>query len=114
MLIDNNASLGKRRAIQHDVLASYRDLIKNSKVFINGGVLPAEGAELVKSGRADVASIGFNYLAHPDLVKRVRYGKPLDNAPDFKHLYGAGNKDLHIGYTDYPEANYDDVVPSKA
>lgn len=67
---------------------------------------------MVKSGTADVASIGFNYLAHPDLAKRIQYGKPLDNAPDFKHLYGAGNKDLAIGYTDYPTANY--AVVAKA
>jgi 2,4-dienoyl-CoA reductase-like NADH-dependent reductase (Old Yellow Enzyme family) len=92
-------------------VASYRHLIKNSKVFVNGGVLPEEGAELIKSGTADVASIGFNYLAHPDLAKRIQYGKPLDNAPNFKHLYGAGNKDLHIGYTDYPAANYAVVAP---
>lgn len=93
-------------------MAAYRHLIKKSKVFVNGSVLPEEGAELVKSGVADVASIGFNYLAHPDLVKRVQYGKPLDNAPDFKHIYGAGNKDLHIGYTDYPTAHYDVVAPA--
>ncbi|KAF8330091.1 flavoprotein NADH-dependent oxidoreductase [Amanita rubescens] len=98
---------GKGRAIQHDVVASYRHLIKNSKVFINGAVLPAEGAEIVKSGNADVVSIGFNYIMHPDLVKRVQYNKPLDNQLDAAHLYGAGNKDLYTGYTDYPEAKYD-------
>jgi len=97
---------GKGRAIQHDVVASYRHLIKNSKLFINGTVLPAEGAELVKSGTVDVVSIGFNYVAHPDLTKRVQYNKPLDNQTDFAHLYGAGREDLHIGYTDYPEAKY--------
>ncbi|KAK2459474.1 hypothetical protein APHAL10511_008508 [Amanita phalloides] len=101
---------GKLRAIQHDVVASYRHLIKNSKVFVNGGVLPDEGAELVKSGKADAISFGFNYLIHPDLAKRIQYGKPLDNIPNFPHLYGAGAKDLRPGYTDYPEANYADVV----
>ncbi len=110
--MDTNIYSGKGRAIQHDVVASYRHLIKNSKVFINGAVLPEEGAELVKSGKADVVSIGFNYVMHPDLVKRVMYNKPLDNQLDMAHLYGAGNKDLYVGYTDYPEAKYDVAVPA--
>ncbi|KAF8344376.1 flavoprotein NADH-dependent oxidoreductase [Amanita rubescens] len=101
---------GKRRATPHDVVASYRHLIKNSKVFVNGSVLPEEGAELVKSGKADVVSIGFNYLTHPDFAKRVLYNKPLDNQPNFQHIYGAGNEDLHVGYTDYPAAKYDVVA----
>ena len=109
---DTNIYSGKGRAIQHDVVASYRHLIKKSKAIINGTVLPAEGSELVKSGKADAISIGFNYIAHPDLVKRALYNKPLDNQVDFAHLYGAGNKDLHIGYTNYPEAKYDDIVPA--
>ncbi len=110
LFLDTNICSGKRRATPHDVVASYRHLIKNSKVFVNGSVLPEEGAELVKSGKADVVSFGFNYLTHPDLAKRVLYNKPLDNQPNFPHMYGAGNEDLHIGYTDYPAAKYDVVA----
>jgi 2,4-dienoyl-CoA reductase-like NADH-dependent reductase (Old Yellow Enzyme family) len=108
--LDTNFCSGKRRATPHDVVASYRHLIKNSKVFVNGSVLPEEGVELVKSGKADVVSIGFNYLTHPDFAKRVLYNKPLDNQPNFPHIYGAGNSDLHVGYTDYPAAKYDVVA----
>ncbi|KAK2467211.1 hypothetical protein APHAL10511_000760 [Amanita phalloides] len=101
---------GKLRATQHDVVASYRPLIKNAKVFVNGSVLPEEGAELVKSGNADAIAFGFNYIVHPDLAKRIQYGKPLDNTISTKRIYGAGAKDLRLGYTDYPEADYTNVV----
>jgi len=95
------------RATDHDVVASYRHLIKHAKVVVNGGVLPQEGAELVKSGKADSISLGFNYVLHPDVVKRAKNGKPFDNVPNFAGLYGAGKKEhLEAGYTDYPQAVY--------
>ncbi|KAM6492768.1 hypothetical protein JOM56_012492 [Amanita muscaria] len=98
---------GTRRATKHDVVASYRHLIKNAKVVVNGGVLPEEGAELVESRKADTISIGFNYISHPDVVKRAKHGKPFDNIPNIPHLQGAGKKEhLDIGYTDYPLAVY--------
>ncbi|KIL64840.1 hypothetical protein M378DRAFT_11189 [Amanita muscaria Koide BX008] len=98
---------GTRRATNHDVVASYRHLIKNAKVVVNGGVLPQEGAELVESRKADTISIGFNYISHPDVVKRAKHGKPFDNIPNIPHLQGAGKKEhLDIGYTDYPLAVY--------
>lgn len=103
-------SSGKRRATKHDVVASYRYLIKNSKFILNGGIPPEEAAELVKSGVVDAVSFGFNYLTHPDLATRVLHGKPLDNVPNMKHIYGAGNKDLRLGYTDYPAARYDEII----
>jgi 2,4-dienoyl-CoA reductase-like NADH-dependent reductase (Old Yellow Enzyme family) len=93
-------------------VASYRHLVKNSKFILNGGILPEEGAELVNSGAVDAVSFGINYLKHPDLAKRVLHSKPLDNVLNVKHIYGAGNQDLHVGYTDYPAANYDDLVPA--
>ena len=95
------------RATNHDVVASYRHLIKNAKVVVNGGVLPQEGAELIGSGKADTISIGFNYVLHSDVVKRAKNGKPFDNVPNFAGLYGAGRKEnLEVGYTDYPQAVY--------
>ncbi|KAF9009976.1 hypothetical protein BDQ17DRAFT_991760 [Cyathus striatus] len=98
---------GKTRAIQHDVLESYAHLIKNSKVFVNADVTPEEGATLVSSEKVDAIAIGFNWITHPDLAKRVEHGKPLDNYPDIPHLqWGKAEKDLAVGYTDYPEATY--------
>ncbi|KAG6811786.1 hypothetical protein H0H92_005856 [Tricholoma furcatifolium] len=98
---------GKKRATPHDIVGTYRHLIKNAKVFVNGGVLPEEGASLVESGKADGIAIGFNWITHPDLAKRVQNGKPLDNTPDFQHLqWGKGDSDFSVGYTDYPTAKY--------
>ncbi|KAG6855753.1 hypothetical protein H0H87_011314 [Tephrocybe sp. NHM501043] len=96
---------GKKRATVHDALESYRHLIKNSKVFINAAVSPEEGAKLVEEGKVDGVVIGFNWITHPDLVKRIQQGKPLDNIPDIKHLQGfKDSAALSVGYTDYPTA----------
>ncbi|TFK38154.1 hypothetical protein BDQ12DRAFT_651893 [Crucibulum laeve] len=98
---------GKKRATIHDIVESYRHLIKNAKVFVNAGVTPEEGAKLISDGKADAISIGFSWITHPDLVKRVQHGKPLNNIPDIPHLqWGKSEKDLRVGYTDYPEAEY--------
>ncbi|KDR80314.1 hypothetical protein GALMADRAFT_242678 [Galerina marginata CBS 339.88] len=98
---------GVPRATQHDVLASYRPFIHNAKVVLNAGILPEEGAELVASGQVDAISIGFNWITHPDLTKRVEHGKPLNNIPDIPHLQTNKNSgDWSTGYTDYPTAVY--------
>jgi len=49
--------------------------------------------------------MGRDWLTHPDLAKRIKAGKPLDNVPDYTTFYGAGI-DPAIGYLDYKEANY--------
>ncbi|KAG6840733.1 hypothetical protein C0991_004751 [Blastosporella zonata] len=96
---------GKKRSTVHDVIASYRHLIKDAKVFINAAVLPEEGAALIAEGKVDGVVIGFNWITHPDLVKRVQHGQPLDNIPDIKHLQaGKDDSALSVGYTDYPAA----------
>jgi 2,4-dienoyl-CoA reductase-like NADH-dependent reductase (Old Yellow Enzyme family) len=88
-------------------LESYRSVIKNSKLFVNGGISPTEGAELIESGKVDGVFLGFQWITHPDLVKRVQHGKALDNAPDIAHLQLPGdNGDFSVGYTDYPTADY--------
>lgn len=98
---------GKLRATQHDVLETYRSQIKNSKVFLNAGVTPEEARELMDSGKIDGAFIGFAWITHPDLVKRVQHEKPLDNSPDFAHLqWGKDDSNFSVGYTDYSEAAY--------
>jgi len=98
---------GVHRGIQHDVLESYRPYVKNAKLFLNTGILPEEGEELVASGKVDAVVIGFNWITHPDLAKRVEHGKPLDNIPDIPHLQTkAGDDNWSKGYTDYPIAVY--------
>ncbi|KAF8965455.1 flavoprotein NADH-dependent oxidoreductase [Flammula alnicola] len=80
---------GIPRAAKHDVLESYRSYIKNAKIFLNAG--------LVAARKIDGVFIGFNWVSHPDLAKRVLHGKPLDNIPD---------SDWSKGYIDYPVAVY--------
>jgi len=70
-------------------------------------VTPEEGEELVASGKVDAISIGMNFITHPDLIKRVEHGKPLDNAPDYAHMQtNKTSGDWATGYTDYPTAVY--------
>ncbi|CAA7267227.1 unnamed protein product [Cyclocybe aegerita] len=98
---------GVHRSTKHDVLESYRHLIKNSKVFVNAEVTPELGEKLVSEGKVDGIFIGFNYITHPDLVERIAHGKPLDNIPDIKHLQtNKDSGDWATGFTDYPRAVY--------
>jgi len=93
------------RGTAHDVVESYGSLLENTKVVVNAGVTPEEGAGLVAEGKADAVSFGMLFISHPDLVKRVKHGKPLDNAVQFGNLQG-GSGDTGVGYTDYPAATY--------
>jgi 2,4-dienoyl-CoA reductase-like NADH-dependent reductase (Old Yellow Enzyme family) len=98
---------GKPRGTDHPLLETYRPFVKSTKLVLNGGVTPEEGASLILSGQIDAVAIGYNFITHPDYVKRVLHGKPLDNAPDFIHLqWGKDGKDFTVGYTDYPIAVY--------
>ncbi|KAJ6488537.1 hypothetical protein C8R47DRAFT_1125872 [Mycena vitilis] len=97
---------GKTRATQHDVIATFSPFIKKTPIFVNAGVTPEEAEEFVSSGKAAGVFFGFNMVTHPDVGKRIKAGKPMDNAPDFAHLYGAEGVDYAIGYTDYKEAVY--------
>ena len=88
----------------HDIVESYGPILKNTNVVVNGGVTPQEGAGLVAEGKVDAIAIGIPFISHPDLVKRVKHGKPLDNPVQSTYLYGVKNGG--VGYTDYPEATY--------
>ena len=87
-------------------MATYGHLIQNSKKFINGGVKPDEGEELIASGKGDGIMFGALWLSHPDVTNRIRLGQPLDNQIDFSHLFGFAGRleEQRTGYTDYPAA----------
>lgn len=99
-------SAGSRRAINHDVLATYLPLIKHAAKFSNAGFSGPEAAEAVASGQLDGVFFGFPYIANPDLAKRFEEGKELNQNIDFGTLYGLGGgvEDQNKGYTDYPLA----------
>ncbi|KAK7034017.1 hypothetical protein VNI00_012448 [Paramarasmius palmivorus] len=101
---------GKKRGIPHDVVESYGSYVKNSLLFLNGGIFPDEGAKLIADGKAAAIAFGFLWIGHPDLAKRIQFGKPLHpEKTDFKTLYGipgASLEEQKAGYTDYPEEQY--------
>jgi len=98
---------GKLRGIKHDVLETFRPSVKSTKLFLNLQVTAEEGEKLVAAGKIDGIFIGFNWITHPDLVKRVLHGKALNNIPDIPHLQtNSESDDWRVGYTDYPIAVY--------
>jgi len=52
----------------------------------------------ISAGEADAVAFGKDYIANPDLVRRLKEGTPL-NAWDSATFYACGEK----GYIDYPE-----------
>jgi hypothetical protein len=48
----------------------------------------------------------MNWINHPDVVRRIKAGKQLDNPLDWMTLYGAEGVDPALGYVDYKEATY--------
>jgi len=93
---------GKKRATEHDVIATYRSAVKNAKFFANGGFTPVEAEEMISAGTLDGVFFGVLWIAHPDLAKRVQHGKPLDNIPHVKTFYGHLDMPAQLGFTDYP------------
>jgi len=65
--------------------------------IVNNGYDRAMAIEEVASGRADLVAFGKEFLANPDLPRRLRENAKL-NTPDQATFYGGG---AH-GYTDYP------------
>ncbi|KAJ6451392.1 flavoprotein NADH-dependent oxidoreductase [Mycena vitilis] len=97
---------GKKRATQHDVVETFRPFLPNVPVFVNAGYTSAEAEELVGGGKVAGVFFGMNWITHPDLGRRIKENKPLDNAPDYQHLYGAEGVDPALGYVDFKEATY--------
>ncbi|KAJ7490996.1 flavoprotein NADH-dependent oxidoreductase [Mycena latifolia] len=97
---------GKKRATPHDVIATFSPFLKDTPIFVGGAVESAEAEELVRSGRVAAVFIGTNWITHPDLGRRVRAGKPLDNVLDILKIYGNPGVDPRLGYLDYKEAVY--------
>ncbi|KAJ7582090.1 hypothetical protein C8J56DRAFT_1015703 [Mycena floridula] len=91
-----------------DPVESYRHLIKHAKAFFNTDFTPEEAAALVESGKADGVFFGKPFINHPDLAKRIEFGKLLDNPTDYTTFYGTGKDEATEakGYTDYPAASY--------
>jgi N-ethylmaleimide reductase len=73
-----------------------------SGVFIaNEGFNPTTAKAELASGEADAISFGKDFIANPDLPRRLQLGVAL-NSYHAETFYGAGAQDPTIGYTDYP------------
>ena len=68
-------------------------------LILNGGYDVARAEADLASGLADLVAFGRPFIANPDLVERVREGRPLAEA-DGSTFFTPGAK----GYTDYPAA----------
>ncbi|KAF7364116.1 Artemisinic aldehyde Delta(11(13)) reductase [Mycena sanguinolenta] len=97
---------GKPRGTPHDVLATFRPFLLTTPIFINGGVTPGEAESLMASGSVAGVFMGSTWISHPDVARRIKAGRPLDNVVDFAHLYGKEGVDPAVGYLDYAEAVY--------
>ncbi|KAG1751714.1 hypothetical protein EDB19DRAFT_2035778 [Suillus lakei] len=99
---------GNHRATKHDVLKTYRPCIKNSPLFLNGGLTPEEANQLIVAEEIDAAVFGTLWIGHPDLAKRIEHSIPIDAKLDPKTFYGGGPQipyeQQKKGYTDYPAA----------
>lgn len=66
-------------------------------LMANGGYDLASADRAVATGYAQLVSFAKNFLANPDLPRRLSEGLPL-NEPDEETFYGGDER----GYTDYP------------
>ncbi|THV03768.1 FMN-linked oxidoreductase [Dendrothele bispora CBS 962.96] len=73
---------GQRRGTAHDIIATYSPMIKNSTILSNGAFTPEEAASFVSDGKVAGVFFGIPWISHPDLAKRIQYGKLLDQKPD--------------------------------
>ena len=55
---------GKFRAIQHNVLETFRPFVKNTKLFLNTGLLVEEGEQLIAVGKIDGSFNTFNRFCY--------------------------------------------------
>lgn len=69
----------------------------NGTIIVAGGFQREDAAEIIERGDADLVAFGRNYIANPDLVKRLRDGLPL-NPYDRPSFFGGDAQ----GYVDYP------------
>lgn len=70
-------------------------------VIANEGFKRDTAQQVITSGEADAVSFGKDFIANPDLVRRLQHDLPL-NPHDSATFYGYGLQDPKVGYTDYP------------
>jgi len=84
--------------VKPSVKRKIRDGFKGAYI-LSGGYDAARAAADLTEKKGDLVAFGRPFLANPDLVTKLKDGKPL-TAPDFATFYTPGPK----GYIDYPTA----------
>lgn len=120
---------GRLRGPLHPVWATYRSLIKNAKVILNGAISVVEAEELLKDNTGDVISFGRPWLINPDFANAITAAKESQvhynynyDVSSRRHLSVTTNKspqyfaqsapgDPAKGYTDYPFVTQDYKAP---
>ncbi|KAI9296635.1 FMN-linked oxidoreductase [Neoconidiobolus thromboides FSU 785] len=85
-------------------LESFFRLIKNAKIFINGGFSAEEGNQFIEDNKADAIVYGRPFVANPDLPNRFFNNYELSPIKDYFSLYNYSDGKRYVGYSDY--ANY--------
>jgi len=70
-------------------------------LIANEGYTRETAMQVLASGEADAVAFGKDYIANPDLPRRLQLNLPL-NPYHSETFYGAGQQNLSVGYTDYP------------
>jgi 2,4-dienoyl-CoA reductase-like NADH-dependent reductase (Old Yellow Enzyme family) len=70
-------------------------------LIANEGYTRETAMQVLAAGEADAVAFGKDYIANPDLPRRLQLNLPL-NPYHSETFYGAGQQNLSVGYTDYP------------
>lgn len=69
-------------------------------LIANEGFTSDSAQQIIANGQADAVAFGKDFIANPDLPKRLQLNAPL-NPYDSSTFYGAPSGEPRIGYTDY-------------
>ncbi|KKY37638.1 putative 12-oxophytodienoate reductase [Diaporthe ampelina] len=81
-------------------LSEFRSIFGETPFLSGGGWNDTNAWGEVESGKCDALLFGRYFISNPDLVERLREGRPLTQY-DRSRFYGPF-PDPHVGYTDYP------------
>jgi N-ethylmaleimide reductase len=88
-------SLGENR-ISPELKKRFRGVL-----IANEGFNRETAQQVIAAGEADAVSFGKDFIANPDLTRRLQLNVPL-NPYHPETFYGYGLHDPRVGYTDYP------------
>ena len=86
--------------VLNPVLPIFRPIYQGTMIT-NGGYDKQTGNKVLSAGDADLISFGKLFISNPDLPQRFQVDADL-NTPSPKTFYARGDRDLEVGYTDYP------------